>query len=163
VATALLLIAAPALSADRYDHRGALGLLIGGGFEFAELVRAGTFEERARGTAQLGISGAIGENGNELKVVVQVAGFGPPAWVVFAGYRGYFGAERFKTFMDLDLALDFHPDLVVGPRVGFGVQYELHPLLGVFAGLAVRAGIGAITRFSGEAFAGVQLRSYVLE
>lgn len=109
------------------------------------------------------MTAAIGENGNELKLVVEAARPSSPEWATYAGYRGYFGQERFKTFFDLDLAVDVHPRFAAGPRLAFGLQYELHPLVGVFAGLAARVGIGSPTRFAASAFAGLQLRTYLLE
>ena len=84
-------------------------------------------------------------------------------WSVFGGYRGYFGQERLKTFFDLDLAFDVRPNFTAGPRLAFGAQYELHSLVGVFAGLDARLGIGSPSRFSAGVFAGIQIRSYLLE
>jgi hypothetical protein len=159
----LLLTSPASLAADRFDHRGAVGLLLGSGFELGELVHGGQFDEYQRGVAELGLSVAVGENGNEFKAVVQAGRRGALEWSAFGGYRGYFGQERLKTFFDLDLAFDLRPDFTAGPRLAFGAQYELHPLIGVFAGLDARLGIGSPTRFSAGAFAGFQFRSYLLE
>jgi hypothetical protein len=159
----VLMTCLPAQATERFDHRGALGLLLGGGFELGELVRSGQFDEYSRAIANLGVTVAIGENGNELKLVVQAAKPGSIEWSSYAGYRGYFGQDRLRTFFDLDLAVDVRPFFTAGPRLAFGLQYELHPLVGVFAGLAARVGIGSPTRFAASGFAGLQFRSYLLE
>ena len=83
--------------------------------------------------------------------------------MVYGGYRAYFGQDRLKTFVDLDGAVDVRPSFAIGPRLALGVQYELHPLFGLFGGLAARVGIGSPTRFAASAFAGFQLRSYLLQ
>jgi hypothetical protein len=127
------------------------------------LVHGDQFDEYSRGLAELGLSVGLLENGNEFKAVVQAGRRGGLEWSVFAGFRGYFGQERLKTFFDLDLAFDVRPDFTAGPRLGFGVQFELHPLVGVFAGLDARVGIGSPTRFAAGAFAGFQIRSYLLD
>ena len=159
----VLMTCLPAQATERFDHRGALGLLLGVGFELGELVRNGQFDEYSRAIGDLGVTAAIGDDGNELKLVVQAARPGTPEWGGYAGYRGYFGQERLKTFFDLDLAVDVRPSFAAGPRLAFGLQYELHPLVGIFAGLAARVGIGSPTRFAASAFAGLQLRTYLLE
>src|SRR5260370_17145980 len=73
-----LMTCLPAQAAERFDHRGALGLLLGVGFELGELVRNGQFDEYSRAIGDLGVTAAIGEDGNELKLVVQAARPGTP-------------------------------------------------------------------------------------
>jgi hypothetical protein len=68
-----------------------------------------------------------------------------------------------KTFFDLNAVVHLAPALTLGPRIGFGVQYELSPLFGVYAGLAAQIGFGQAIRFDGELIGGIQLRSYLLE
>jgi hypothetical protein len=160
----LLLTGVPATAADRLDHRGALGLLLGTGLELGELVQSGTFEEYARPEVSLGFSVPVGVEGNELKAWARAAKASEAvAWSFIAGYRGYFGSEQFKTFIDLDAAFDFGPKRAVGPRLGFGLQWEIGSTAGIFAGVAARAGVGSHIRFAAELFAGLQLRSYLLE
>jgi hypothetical protein len=161
---ALLLLASPALADERYDHRGSLGLLLGGGVAIKDEVIAGQVEDGVRIPAQLGATLAVGDVGNEL-VLDSVTTFRGPHvdWGAAFGYRGYFGQEQVKTFLMLELCAHFQPQLTVGPRATFGVQYELWPTVGVFAALAADLGYGAGLRFSAEALAGVQLRSYLLE
>lgn len=150
--------------AERFDHRGAIGLLVGPGLQFKESAsppdpRDGGF----RALIDLGGTYAIGVDGNELLLAGRVGLGGPLESTLYGGYRGYFGLERVKTFFDLDLALHFTPKLVAGPRVGFGVQYELSPVVGVFAGAALQFGLGQAIRFDAELVSGLQLRTYVLE
>jgi hypothetical protein len=153
--------AAPA--AERFDHRGALGILLGGGVELGELVHGGQFDEYSRGIADLGVTLAPGPDSNEFKLVFEAAKPRSFEWMAYGGYRAYFGQDRLKTFVDLDGAVDVRPSFAIGPRLALGVQYELHPLFGLFGGLAARVGIGSPTRFAASAFAGFQLRSYLLQ
>lgn len=152
---------------ERFDHRGSLGLLIGGGGVAQEnlyLLTVGQRDSGLRGLADLGGTWAIGENGNELAAWVRgTIGGGKLGLSVIGGYRGYFGYDRFKTFLDLDLALQAQPYFTLGPRIGGGVQYELSPIAGVYAGLAMQAAGGSGLLLSGELIVGLQLRSYLLE
>ncbi len=151
------------MAAERLDHRGAVGLLLASQLELGEWVKGGTFNEYARPGGLLGLSCAIGVNGNELHAWVRaLKDTDFVAWSGVVGYRGYFG-ERVKTFFDLGARIDIAPQAAIGPRIGFGVQSELSSFAGLFAGLAVHAGVGNGLRFSAEAFAGIQLRSYLLE
>ena len=153
--------AAPA--AERFDHRGAVGLLLGGGAEVGELVHGGQFDEYSRGIVDLGISVAPTSDGNEYKLVIEAAKPGSLQWLVYGGYRGYFGEDRLKTFFDIDGAFDVRPNFTVGPRLALGVQYDFHPLFGLFGGVAARIGIGSPSLFAAGVFAGFQLRSYLLQ
>ena len=113
----------------------------------------------------LGVTAAIGSNGNELKLFA-LAGRRTemsPAWSFSLGYRGYFGEERFKTFFDLDGTVDVTPAFAVGPRIGVGFQYEVNSLVGVFVALAAHVGAGNGGIFGGDALVGFQIRSYLLE
>jgi len=152
-----------ARAAERFDHRGAVGLLIGGGAEVGELVHGGQFDEYSRGIVDLGVSVAPTADGNEYKLVIEAAKPGSLEWLVYGGYRGYFGEDRLKTFFDIDAAVDVRPNFTIGPRLALGVQYDFHPLIGLFGGVAARIGIGSPSRFAAGAFAGFQLRSYLLQ
>src|SRR5216684_4212506 len=127
-------LCAPHLSnaADRFDHRGAVGLLVGYGMAFKDRVISGHLIEQS----SLG-AGMVG--------------------------RSYFGQEQIKTFIDLDARADLAPTFALGPRLGFGVQFEVLPTLGLFAAVAAHAGGGNGLVFGAEAFAGIQFRSYLLE
>jgi hypothetical protein len=152
-----------ARAAERFDHRGAVGLLVGAGAEVGELVHGGQFDEYSRGIADLGVSVAPTADGNEYKLVLEAAKLGSLQWLVYGGYRGYFGQDRLKTFFDIDAAVDVRPNFTVGPRLALGVQYDFHPLMGLFGGVAARIGIGSPSRFAAGVFAGFQFRSYLLQ
>jgi len=149
---------------ERFDHRGAVGLLLGGALELRFNAGANVDERGTRGGVELGGTWAIGYNGNELVACVRATP-SSGAWGVsaFAGYRGYHGAERWRTFIDLDVASQFRPLLTLGVRVGAGVQYELSPNVGLFVGGALQLGGGGGLILSGEVISGLQLRSYLLE
>lgn len=161
----LLLWGSSALGQERYDHRGAVGLLVGTGLEHTQSAAGGRFLENGlRLDADLGLTVAVGHDGNELKAFGRASlGGSAVDWSMAAGYRGYFGDGRFKTFFDLDGAAHLAPAFVLGPRVGFGAQLELSPLVGLYAGLAAQLGFGAVLRFDAELVLGLQLRSYLLE
>ena len=55
--------------------------------------------------------------------------------------RSFYG-DRFKTFFDLDLNVHALPIVTIGPRVAFGVQYELLNVIGAFACAGVQFGVG---------------------
>src|SRR5260370_38123052 len=148
---------APHLSnaADRFDPRGAGGLLLGYGMAFKDRVIGGHLIEQSSLVAgMLGGTYAIGTDGNELKLLAQ--GFrivgGGSAWAVSGGYRSYFGQEQIKTFIDLDARADLAPTFALGPRLGFGVQVEVLPTLGLFAAAAAPAGGGRGLVFRAASF-----------
>ena len=152
-------------ASDRYDHRGAIGFLLGPGIAFQDRVVSGHLTEQTSWLSLLvGGTFAIGNEGNELKVLAQAYRLTESgALAVSAGYRGYFGQERVKTFFDLDARADVAPNFAIGPRLGLGVQYEVLPTFGIFAAAAAHAGAGHGVVFGAEAFVGIQLRSYLLE
>src|ERR1700687_139478 len=159
-----VLLSTTAQAMERWDHRGAVGLLTAVGLDVQDRVKGEVATEQAgRFAGILGGTWAIGNDGNEVKLFVQAFARGGTAWAISAGYGGYFGQERFKTFYDLDGRFDLSPVFTVGPRVGLGLQYEATQTIGVFAMLATRIGVGNGWAFSGEAFVGVQLRTYLLE
>lgn len=141
-------------------------MLLGVGGEYrAFLSGALTASSGFVGQLDLGGTWAVGYDGNELLAWGRlgldrerlVAG------AIVAGYRGYFGDGRVKTFVDLDGALHLAPVLAVGPRVGFGTQLELSEVAGLFLGVAAQFGFGRAIRFDAELVLGLQLRSYLLE
>ena len=160
----LLLLPAVALADERFDHRGAVALLVGGGGSILDVDTPVLAVHGNRGLVDLGGTWAIGYNGNELLGQVRVALGGTVLdWSVMAGYRGYFGYDRLKTFLDVQLVALVKPTFLIGPRLGGGVQFELTPNVGVFAGLGFQIGAGTGLLFSRELFGGIQLRSYLLE
>lgn len=161
----ILLAASTALGDQRFDHRGAVGLVVGGGLEHKTASASDLPAETGfRTDADVGITYAIGYDGDEIVAFARGTFGGPlPDLSVAGGYRGYFGLERWKTFVELGGALHLWPKLAVGPRIAFGVQYELTSNVGAFLSLGTQLGFGRIMRFDGELIGGVQLRSYLLE
>ncbi len=165
-ALGLLLLGLPAVARadERFDHRGAVGLLLNGGVANWSLRAPDYSEFGFRGLAEIGGTWAIDVNGNELVLLARGA-FGPPplGLGLSGGYRSYFGYQQVKTFLDLQVAVHIRPTFLVGPRVGGGFQYELTPNVGVYLGGAVNLAFGNGLLLSGEVLGGVQLRSYLLE
>lgn len=161
----VILVPSAALSDERFDHRGAVGLLIGSGIEYKQSVSLGGQPDAGlRLPLEVGGTWAIGHDGNELMTLARVSLLGQRLDASIAGgYRGYFGAERFKTFVDLGGSVHFTPAFTVGPRAGVGVQYELASTVGIYSGVAVQLGFGNGIRFNAEAVIGLHLRSYLLE
>ena len=175
---AALLAASPSFAVERFDHRGAVGLLIGAEWVAKDsLPINGIRDEGIKPGLDLGLSRSIGVDGNELSLSLSVifplgctpvvGGIYNPCTVydvaLFGGYRGYFGQDRLKTFFDLNAALHATPQVTVGPRLGIGVQYELSNVWGAYAGFSAELGVGGALRFSAQLVLGVQLRSYLLE
>ncbi len=156
---------APASRADeRFDHRGSIGLLVGAGGEYGSAAIGQGVVQGFRLDGDLGATLAVGVDGNEVLALARGTFLGPrPDWSLTLGYRGYFGQERLKTFFDLGAALHSMSALSAGPRLGFGLQYELSPVAGFYAGIAAQIGFGQAIRFDGEVVAGLQLRSYLFE
>ena len=177
VLIAAVVFTSSASAVERFDHRGAVGLLLATELVFKDsLPIAGFRDSGTKPALDLGVSRSIGVDGNELSLTTSVifplgcgaaVGTYNPCTVwdvaLFGGYRGYFGQDRWKTFFDLDLALHVTPLFVGGPRIGFGVQYEPSALFGIYAAAVGELGFGAGLRFSAQLVAGVQLRSYLLE
>lgn len=154
-----------ALAEERYDHRGAVGLLVGGAGHRAEAIRYGTFADAGwRTSLHLGATVGFTERGDELVAFVRGQFLGPlPNASLYVGYRSYFGPDQWKTFADLGVAVYVAPLALVGPRVAFGLQYDFTSLVGAYAGVGAQAGFGQGVRIEGELVLGVQLRSYLLD
>jgi len=161
----LLPASAAAEEQERWDHRGALGFLIGGGIDFKREVKSGgETEEGRRGLLETLVTFPLGVSGNEWTIGART-GFGGPSVdvAVAGGLRAYFGEDRFKTYLTAELALHVTPNVTAGPRLGFGVQYELFPVVGVYLGGAAEVTAGQGIRISGAVLAGFQFRTYVFE
>ena len=166
---ALLALTLPpvARADERLDHRGALGLVIAPGLEYAALSFApGESIHDAVGlVVEVDPTFGLGSDGNELVLRLRVTQ-GSPGGVGFgigAAYRAYFGRDEWKTYFQLGLKADTAPHLAVGPAADFGLMYELSPAIGFFLqpGLSVEFGRGV--RFGAGALVGIQGRTYVLE
>ena len=149
----------------RWDHRGALGLVLGSGIEFNnEVTAGGTREEGHRFPLETLVTLPLGLSGNEWTVGARTGFGGSQVDVALAGgIRGYFGEERFKTYLSAELALHIVPNVTAGPRLGFGIIYELLPTLGLYLGGAAEVTAGQGIRIAGAVTGGIQLRTYLFE
>ena len=148
----------------RLDHRGSIGLLLSTGGEYKASIAGGSVQNGARLPAHIGATMAIGQNGNELKLQFDSSWLGPQYDLgVSFGYRGYFPVDPMKTFFDADVALRFYQRITAGPEIGFGVQYELSSVVGVFSTVRAKFGFGQGLRMGAELLVGLQVRTYVLE
>lgn len=167
VAGGLSLLASPAWAEDveRTDHRGALGLLIGGGADFKREVKSGgDTEEGVRGLLEALLTLPLGLGGNEWTVGARAGFGGPKVDVALAGgIRAYFGEDRFKTYLTAEVALHIVPNVTGGPRLGLGIQYDFLPTMGVYLGGAAEVTAGQGIRIAGAVTAGLQFRTYVFE
>ncbi|MBK7860162.1 MAG: hypothetical protein IPJ65_16415 [Archangiaceae bacterium] len=189
---ALTLLMTFGATEERYDHVGAVGLLmaLSGQYKAAN----NPFEVGTRAGVEVGGSFNLGYKSNELVIAARATfgsphvgspDYGTPAcgsgstlppWrcvaedrrlhevdtLLYGGYRGYFG-ERWKTFVDLQAAVSFTPFLAAGPRLGVGLQYELSSIAGLYTQVAAVLGFGEVLQFRAELVIGVQLRSFLLE
>ena len=175
IAAGLLVATAAAATEERYDHRGSLGILVAGTFERKDsATTSGGGDGGWRGGAEIGGTLAVGGDGNDLKLSIRALFGGPFDLGIYAGYRGYFAIDRWKTFFELDLASHFTPRVVpgpsgegplatVGPRVGIGVQFDFLPIAGTYAVLGGQIGFGDGIRYGAELMIGFHFRSYLLE
>jgi len=150
---------------ERFDHRGALGLLVGGGMDFKREVRSGgETQEGGRGLTEGLVTVPLGASGNEWTVGARVGFWKPSVDVAVAGgIRAYFGEDRFKTYLTAELAVHVTPNVTAGPRLGVGIQYELLPTVGVYLGGAAEVSAGEGIRIAGALVGGLQFRTYVFE
>jgi len=162
---ALALLPAAASAQERWDHRGSLGLTVGGAFEGRHSIAVSLNlpgDSGARGDAEVGGTLSITDH-TELRVAGRLTLGGPTiSGAALAGVRNSFG-DRLKTFFDAELMVHIGPWFTIGPHAAFGVQYEVLPVMGLFAALGVGLGFGDGLRLSGELMLGVQFRSYLLE
>ncbi|MBL8918736.1 MAG: hypothetical protein JNJ54_07765 [Myxococcaceae bacterium] len=160
---ALTVLAGPAVAQERWDHQGALSLLAGFGVEGRASIGVGQSDRGVRLFPELGGTFPLSARWH-LKGAGRLSFLGPVVGLSFlAGVRSLYG-ERFKTFFDLDLNVHALPIVTIGPRVAFGVQYELFSVLGAFAAAGVQFGVGpAGGRIGFEVMIGLQARTYLLE
>lgn len=163
LALTLMALAAEPVT-ERYDHHGAIGLVVGVHGARKDIGGVNVVPDSGWRTGlDLGATFNVGYHSNEVIIVGRVALGGAFESSAYTGYRNYFGADRWKTLLDLDLAFQFTPFFTVGPRFGVGVQYEFAPIGGVYLQLAGNIGIGQVLMYKIEAVLGVQLRSFLLE
>jgi hypothetical protein len=159
-------LAAPAAAEDapRLDHRGALGVILGAGVSFQETVlKYGVVEEGRSPLFQAEVTFPLGAQGNEWTLAVGTALNTPLTVAVAGGVRAYFGEETWKTFVTVEGTLHVTPAVSVGPRLGFGVQWDFAQVAGAFVQVAAEATAGQGIRFGASALAGFQFRTYIFE
>ncbi len=163
VVLALALAPGVAVAQERWDHRGALGLTVAAGGDARNAVAPSLVADNGwRGDLEVGATLSFTDK-TELRAAGRLALFGPAlGGAALVGLRNSYG-ERLKTFFDLDALVHVAPVFTVGPRLGFGLQFEILPVLGAYAQLAGHLGFGAGLRLGFELLLGVQLRSYLLE
>lgn len=159
----LAVVALPAFAQDRWDHAGSIGLLTGFGYENRVSIGRGTSDTGHRLFPELGGTLALSKTWS-LKASTRLSLLGSTVGLAFlGGARSTFG-ERFKTFVDLELAVHVLPIITIGPRAAFGVQYELTSVIGAFASGGVQFGVSPVgIRLGLEVMIGLQFRSYLLE
>ncbi|MCU0698073.1 MAG: hypothetical protein MUC96_16325 [Myxococcaceae bacterium] len=159
----IVFLAGTAFAQERWDHRGSVGLLTGVGVEGRTSIGVMQSDSGARLLPEVGGTLALSERWH-LKLAGRLALLGPQVGVmILAGVRSTYG-QRFKTFFDLDASVNAVPLFTIGPRVAFGVQYELAEIVGAFASAGVNFGVGpAGARLGFELMIGLQFRSYLLE
>ena len=161
----VLLLPARAGAADRLDHRGALGLEVGAGYEHASvlLVQDPANLDAGRLTLDLAPTFGVGTEGNELVALIRLVR--GPDWggALAFGYRAYFGRDEWKTFFQGSIKADTAPHLAIGADANAGAMFELSALFGLFAQIEVSVEGGHGLRIGLGASAGFQVRSYLLE
>jgi hypothetical protein len=172
--TPLLVVTLALLTApeERFDHHGALGLLLAAEGEHVDTNVA--IDTGWRASFNVGGTMSIGWGSNELMLVGRST-FGELPSVanpdnrlhyvgleLYGGLRGYFG-DRFKTLYEINVGVNFTPYLTAGPRAAVGIQYEISNTIGVYTTLGAQLGFGELLQFRGELAIGFQFRSYLLE
>lgn len=163
----LLVLALASLTARANDHRGSLGLIVATGGEYVTgISNNGSSDRGFRIPIELG--GTLGVfNRSELILAARIApGFAPTfgtAVSFYGGIRNGWAFGDWRTFFDLELAVHAYPVITVGARVAFGVQYDFHPLVGVYGQIGAQIGGGQGLRLSFEGVVGVQFRTYLFD
>lgn len=159
----LVVLASSQTFAGGFEHRGSLGLIVSGGGEYRSAITPSAVTDNGP-RANVDLGGTLAFSEHWVALLEGRVSFGGPAMGLsfFGGLRNSWGDE-FKTFFDLTLSVHALPTFSIGPRVGFGIQYELSPVIGVFGLIAAQFGGGTSLRFGAEGMIGVQFRTYVLE
>ncbi|MBL8916722.1 MAG: hypothetical protein JNM17_38830 [Archangium sp.] len=161
----LLLLVLSASAAHAQSHRGSLGLNIEGGFEALTAITSMATSDRGfRAPVEVGGTLGVFDHG-ELTLsgrlefpVAFVTGYGVS---FYGGLRNSFGYDQWKTFFSIELAIHAAPFFTAGARAGFGVLYDVLPIVAVYAVLHGQLGGGVALRLSGDLSVGVQFRTYL--
>ena len=154
-----------ASAAHAQSHRGSLGLNLSGGFEALTGIAFNGISDRGF-RAPVEVGGTLGLfdhaeltlSGRLAFPAALVSGLGLS---FYGGVRNSFGFEQWKTFFNIELAVHALPFFTAGARVGFGVHYDVLPILGVYAVLSGQLGGGVALRISADLSLGVQFRTYI--
>ncbi len=137
---------------QRYDHRGALGLLLATTVERKDAGAAGQISDAGwRVGAEVGGTYPVSYSGNEFKLALRGL-FGGPAvdTALYLGFRGYFdlsfwraNLEQWKTFFDLDLCGHLTPAYEIEVTDGLaGTLSTTHVKAPLTATAGPRVGVG---------------------
>jgi hypothetical protein len=164
LAAVVLLSALAASAEERWDHRGAVGLLLGAGADLRSSLGEGAqnVDNGGRPLLEVGGTASLTERA-QIHVAGRLVPWNPLSGELMLGLRRLTNSDRWKTYLDVDLAAYLATPFTVGPHFAVGVQYELSPIMGVYASLGTHLGFGNGLRLLVEGVVGVQFRSYLLE
>ncbi|MDF1565176.1 MAG: hypothetical protein P1V51_19220 [Deltaproteobacteria bacterium] len=142
------------------DHAGRTVLEVAPVFLYAmRSVLRGQAEDGPGIGLELRLARGLEGSGDE--VGLRLRGSYLAAWpgvMLSGGYRTYFGRERWKTFLEIELALAYHGGPQAGLRAAGGMIYELGPDAGLVLELGALGTAGAAMFGWAEARAALQLR-----
>jgi uncharacterized protein len=156
VPCALAACAGPSRALEpRFDHRDELGLVGEVDASFVTATEGGGLSRSSYDLCALGLGFSFDVTGEGDELILG-GSYSPLAqgataassWVVDGRYRGFFGQDELKTFFDAGLVLPLAPRVAVGPRLGFGVMYDVSRAAGVFASLGAATAFGEFRGFS---------------
>lgn len=146
-------------------HDGSLGLTVAAGGERRDAMTATVrIDSGWRGLVEVGATLSPLWNHVEIRAAGRLTLFGPTVdLAALAGIRNSFGYEEWKTFFDLCAVVHVYPQVVAGPLVAVGAQYDFSPFAGVYAALTGQMGFGQGVRFGADVVVGFQFRTYVFD
>ncbi|WP_224240989.1 hypothetical protein [Hyalangium gracile] len=154
----ILLLTAPALaSAQDYEQRRAVSLLVGPGFGYTNAIRGDRAETGPGVLLDVGGSLTVGDDRDELFLLAR-GGLGEAGrgGVLISGFRSFFGLDEWQSFFDLGAAVRLFSGTWAGPRLGFGLRRTLTDRTSLYGGLGLSLGFGSGMRVDTEASIGLQ-------
>lgn len=161
---AVALVCATGAAAERYDHVGAVGLLVAGvGDARASVTSTGSASDNGfRGGLEVGGTWAWNEH-REFRASARWAFDAGAPLALVGGVRNGYQLDRLRTFFDLGVGVYVGAPWTIGPQLAVGLQYELLPVVGVYTSVGTHFGLGSGARFLAEVSVGFQFRTYLLE